>query len=89
MLGLGTLAYNRFEGWSYVDSLYFSTSLLTTVGFGDMLPSTQSSKLFTTFYMLAGISICLIALTMLASYVFDNHYTKVYSNTHNLFRGNQ
>jgi hypothetical protein len=57
LLGIGTVAYRFLEDWSWVDSLYFSTVAVTTVGFGDLAPSSDASKLFTVLYILTGISI--------------------------------
>jgi len=54
---VGTVAYRLLEDWSWVDSVYFSVIAVTTVGFGDITPSTDASKLFTVFYVLTGISI--------------------------------
>ena len=45
------------EDWSWVDSFYFSAVTLTTVGFGDLSPTTTVSKLFTVFYIFIGISL--------------------------------
>ena len=52
-----TVAYRLLEDWSWVDSLYFSVVAVTTVGFGDLTPSTDASKLFTVAYVLVGITI--------------------------------
>ena len=57
LLGIATVVYHVLEGWGWVDSFYFSTVAVTTVGFGDLTPSTSGSKLFTVFYVLAGISV--------------------------------
>ena len=57
LLGIGTIVYQILEDWSWVDSLYFSTVAVTTVGFGDLTPSTDASKLFTVFYILSGLSV--------------------------------
>jgi hypothetical protein len=54
---VGTVAYRLLEDWSWVDALYFSVVAVTTVGFGDLTPSTDASKLFTVLYVLTGISI--------------------------------
>jgi hypothetical protein len=44
MLVLGTLVYHWFEGWSYLDSLYFCVISLATVGYGDLTPTTPLAK---------------------------------------------
>ena len=57
ILATGTIFYHFQENWSWINSLYFSTITLTTVGFGDLTPTTPISKLFTIFYVLIGIGI--------------------------------
>ena len=57
LITVGTVAYHFLEDWSWVDSLYFSVVAVTTVGFGDLSPSTDASKLFTVLYILLGITI--------------------------------
>jgi len=59
VLGLGTTVYHYVEGWSWIDSLYFSVITLTTVGYGDFYPQTDAGKLFTIFYIIIGIGIIL------------------------------
>lgn len=57
LLVTGTVVYRYLEDWSWVDSLYFSVVAVTTVGFGDLAPSTDGAKLFTVVYLLAGVTI--------------------------------
>ncbi len=57
VLTVGTVAYHFLEGWSWIDSLYFSTVAVTTVGFGDLSPTTDLAKLFTVFYLLSGVAV--------------------------------
>jgi voltage-gated potassium channel len=55
----GTIFYSTVEGWSVVDAFYFSVTPLTTVGLGDLTPTTTISKLFTVVYIFAELSIIL------------------------------
>jgi len=57
VLGIGTVVYHYLEDWGWFDSLYFSVITLTTVGYGDLAPSTTASKLFTMVYLGIGISL--------------------------------
>ena len=54
---VGTIVYSFLEGWSLINSLYFSVVTLATVGYGDLHPTTDAAKLFTVGYILAGIGV--------------------------------
>ncbi|MEM7484174.1 MAG: potassium channel family protein [Bacteroidota bacterium] len=56
---VGTVVYRYGEGWSWLDSYYFSVMTLSTVGYGDFNPTTPFTKIFTTVYVLAGLGVIL------------------------------
>jgi len=56
---LGTVVYHYIEGWSWLDSLYFSVITLTTIGYGDFSPQTDLGKIFTLLYIVVGVSLIL------------------------------
>ena len=74
--GLGTLAiglivggaafYRSVEGFSWVDSFYFTVVTLTTVGYGDIHPATTSGRVFTMFYLLIGVGVLVSFVTVTA-----------------------
>jgi len=63
LLGFGTVYFHETEGWSYTDAFYFSTMTLTTIGYGDLTPSTNMTKIFTSFYAIFGVGLMLYILS--------------------------
>jgi hypothetical protein len=57
VLAVGTVAYHYMEDWSWVDAFYFSSVAGSTVGFGDLSPTTNGSKLFTVVYIFSSMTI--------------------------------
>ena len=57
----GTIFYWRFEDWTIVEALYFCIVTLTTVGYGDLAPTTDGTQIFTIIYILTGLGM-LVAL---------------------------
>jgi len=51
--GLATFVFCQLEGWSLVDSVYFSVVTLTAVGYGDIVPTHPASRLFVVIFVLS------------------------------------
>jgi voltage-gated potassium channel len=62
----GTLFYWRFEDWTIVESLYFCIVTLTTVGYGDLSPTSAGTQIFTIIYILTGFGVLVALLTSVA-----------------------
>jgi hypothetical protein len=66
VLAIGCVFYRIVEGWSWVDCVYFCTITLATVGYGDIAPTTDAGKLFTVGYVIVGLGIVAMFITVLA-----------------------
>ncbi len=68
MYTFGIIAYHNLEGWGWVDCLYFMSATFTTLGYGDVVPTTDEAKIFTVFFMWAGISIGFYLIYTISKY---------------------
>ncbi|MCA9485456.1 MAG: two pore domain potassium channel family protein [Nanoarchaeota archaeon] len=82
----GTVFYSYVEGWSFVDSFYFTGMTLTTVGYGDFVPSHNFSKIMTVFFALAGVGIFLYAMTTIAQEYFTDKETRFLKKKNRLLK---
>lgn len=67
----GATFYYYAEQWRYLDAVYFSAYTMTTVGYGDIVPKTDLGKIFTIFYVFAGVGIALYGLTVISSHFVE------------------
>lgn len=73
MLLGGAVVYSLLEPWTFLQSLYFCFVTLSTVGFGDFLPSSAISKAFSIFYMISGLGVCASIIALLTGMVAEGH----------------
>lgn len=66
LVASGTTVYHNLEGWSYVDSFYFTSITVMTIGYGDFHPTKNTTKIFTVFFAFIGISLMLFSFTVVA-----------------------
>jgi hypothetical protein len=66
LLAIGSVFYRYIEGWSWLDSLYFCTVTLATVGYGDLTPTTDPGKAFAIIYIFLGLGLIASFASMLA-----------------------
>jgi len=68
ILLIGAVLYHWLEGWSWIDSFYFVVITLTTIGYGDLTPTTSLTKLITIFYGINGVVVLLTFFDIIRRY---------------------
>ncbi len=68
---LGTAFFMYSEGWSLVDSIYFTAMTITTIGYGDIVPTHDVSKMVATIYAVVSIPIAIFVFGILAENYFE------------------
>ncbi len=73
IVSFGTLSFRLFEEGSWLDSLWWSVSTITSVGYGDFYPTTVMGKISGMFVMFGG----LIIVAFLTSFILERYKRKV------------
>ena len=67
LLVAGTVIFMFIEGFSAVDSFYFCSITLSTIGYGDLSPATDLGKIVTVIYGIAGLGIIAALVSAIAT----------------------
>ncbi|KAJ8917877.1 hypothetical protein NQ315_010790 [Exocentrus adspersus] len=59
----GMTSYSGQRSWSFLNGIVFALTVITTIGYGHLCPSTVTGRILTIVYALIGIPLFLIALT--------------------------
>lgn len=60
---VGVIGYMLIEGWSAMYALYMTVITVTTVGYGDAVPTSNASRLFTVVLIILGIGAATTAVS--------------------------
>ncbi|WP_345191564.1 potassium channel protein [Algibacter agarivorans] len=70
---IGVTGYKMISGYSWVDAFYMTVITMTTVGFGEVVPLDDQSKIFTIFLILASVVIVGYALSIITEYILSKN----------------
>jgi len=62
IVAAGTVFFHLVEGWSWLDSYFFTVVTLSTVGYGSLVPATALGKIGTTFFIFLGLGVFAVAI---------------------------
>jgi hypothetical protein len=64
-----TCFYWSVEGWGFIDALYFSVMTMSTIGYGDLAPTTAFSKIFTIIFALLSIGVFVAVVSKIVTII--------------------
>ncbi len=65
---IGTVFFRLIEGWSWLDSYFFTVVTISTVGYGELVPATAAGKIATTVLIFVGLGVFAVAIREFAQY---------------------
>lgn len=71
VLLLGVVGFKVVSGYSWIDALYMTVITITTVGFAEVNPLDDVSKIFTVFLILTSIVIVGYAISIITEYILS------------------
>src|SRR6266849_7810764 len=77
LIAAGTAGFHYIEGWSCFDGFYMVVITLTTIGYGEVHPLSQTGKIFNIGLIVAGVALVTIAIGSLTQYLLEFELTKV------------
>ena len=76
-----TIFYSNVEGWSSIDALYFSVMTMSTIGYGDFVPTTDNSKIFTIIFTFLSVGLFVSINTKIVIITVDQKKAKMLKQT--------
>lgn len=62
----GSAIFMKLEGWDFFSSFYFAFVTLSTIGYGDLYPTSAGGMIFLIFYSLTGLGLFAFGLSTLS-----------------------
>jgi len=73
VLSIGIIGFKIISGYTWIDAIYMTVITITTVGFGEVRPLDDFSKIFTIFLILTSIVIVGYAITVITEYILSKN----------------
>jgi len=72
-----TVFFHFVEGWSWLDSYFFTVVTISTVGYGSLVPATVLGKLGTTVLIFLGIGVVAVAINFFGAEIVNTRLARL------------
>ena len=73
LLSIGIMGFRFMSHYTWIDAFYMTVITITTVGFGEVQPLDDFSKIFTIFLILTSVVIVGYALSVITEYILSRN----------------
>ncbi len=73
LLVIGVLGFKFISDYTWIDAVYMTVITITTVGFGEVQPLDEFSKIFTVFLILTSVVIVGYAISIITEYILSKN----------------
>jgi voltage-gated potassium channel len=87
VLLIGTVGFMLLEDLSFIDAFYFTMVTISTVGYGDIAPTTAASKGFSIFLIIIGIGTFLTIVTTVTQMLIQRGQSHIRRHRLNMLIG--
>lgn len=74
LLGAGVMYH--FEGWPFSTAVYWAVVTLSTVGYGDFVPTKVGTKIFVMLFCLVGLAVMTTAISLISQVSLESTFEK-------------
>jgi voltage-gated potassium channel len=76
---VGVFGYMIIENYTLLDAFYMVIVTISTVGFREVEPLSETGKIFTSFYIISNLLFFAFLVSTVAKYIFEGELNKIYS----------
>ncbi len=77
LVAVGTIGYMILEGWTFLDALYMTVIVLTTIGFAEVQELDDVGRIFTIALAVTGIGVIFYALVAVFQFLIEGELASI------------
>jgi len=77
---IGVSGYMIIENFTFLEALYMTVTTISTVGFQEVHPLSNSGRIFTIFLILSNIGLFFYGVTLIAKFIIEGEFRKFFKH---------